>query len=105
MEHSFLRHAFALVTSIIVLAGCEVSIGGSSVPKVKVEDETEKMLAKAVGEEKSPKITCPGDLKGVVGTTLVCSMPVGDKVADVTLTVTSVEGSNVKWDFKTSPRP
>jgi hypothetical protein len=103
VNHGF--RLFAVVmSSAALLAGCEFSAGGLSVPKATVEEMTMKMITAQVGET-SPKVTCPADLKGVVGTVMVCSMPVGDKVADVTLTVTAVEGTNVKWDFKNTPRP
>jgi len=72
------------------------------VPKATVEEQTAKMITTTVGET-SPPVTCPADLKAKVGAVMVCNMTVGGKLADVTLTVTAVEGTNVKWDFKNSP--
>jgi len=96
--------SFVLLALAAPLAlGCEFSVGGAEVGKAAVEEQAMKAITASVGQP-SPQVTCPGSLKGVVGTKLVCSMPVGDQVADVTITVTSVEGSNVKFDVKTSPR-
>jgi hypothetical protein len=96
--------ALALVLAAsALLAGCEVSIGGKEVPKATVEEQTMKMITAQIGEP-SPVITCPGNLKGVVGTVMVCSAPMGEKGADVTLTVTGVEGSDIKWNFKNTPK-
>jgi Domain of unknown function (DUF4333) len=97
-----------LASVILVLAaaahvvGCQVSVGGTTVPQATVEETTMKILTAQVGAE-CPKITCPGDLKATVGTVMVCSMTIDGKLADVTITVTSVEGTNVKWDVKNSP--
>jgi hypothetical protein len=90
------------ITAAALLVGCEVSVGGKEISKATVEETTQKMLTAQIGEA-SPPITCPANLKAVVGTVMVCNATVDGKLADVTLTVTSVEGTDVKWNIKNSP--
>ena len=43
-------------------------------------------------------MTCPGDLPAKVGSQLNCEMKVKAQTFNVNVTVTSIEGSNVKFD-------
>lgn len=89
-----------LAMSGALLLGCS----DPEIAKADVEQSAMKQLSETVGKP-SPPITCPGGLKGKVGTVLVCSMPIGDKVHDVTVTVTAVEGTNAKYTVEVGEKP
>src|SRR3954447_17711038 len=88
----------------VLLVGCSAS--------VKVEKDTPKLsagkLASTVSEKLAaqtgrpkPKITCPEDLAGKVGTTTRCTLTADDgSTLGVTVTVTSVKGGQINFDFK-----
>jgi hypothetical protein len=50
-------------------------------------------------------VTCPSDLKGVVGTTLRCTLTDSGETYGVGVTVTKVEGDDVKFDTKVDDKP
>ena len=85
----------ALACGALLIAGC--SSGTGSVDRHKVEKEVSNELTKTVGQR--PKaIICPGDLKAVEGTRMRCQLEASDgSKIGLTLTVTSVQGSNVKF--------
>lgn len=91
-----------------LLLGCSASVGvGRSTPRVaadKVADTVATKLAAATGQPK-PHVTCPEDLAGKVGTTMRCTLTgTDDRVLGVTVTVTSVDGDQVNFDFKADDR-
>ncbi len=90
--------------AVIVASALFVGCGDAEVSKVDVEQGSMKQLSASVGQA-SPPITCPGNLKAKVGTKLVCSMPVEGKTYDVNVTVTEVEGSDVKYKVAVSDKP
>ena len=92
--------ALFLLTTSALLAGCSEA----EVSKADVEQSAMKQLSATVGKQ-SPTITCPTGLKAKVGTKLVCSMPINDKPYDVTVTVTHVEGTDVKYDVEVADKP
>ncbi|MGP3918823.1 DUF4333 domain-containing protein [Nonomuraea sp. 10N515B] len=85
---------------VLVVAGCSFSIGSTSVERPTVEQQVADQLAAKVGQR--PKaVECPGDLKGEQGTTMRCQLEANDGTKlGLTVTVTSVEGSNVKFNIK-----
>lgn len=90
-------------TAALLLAGCsgEVHLGGTpKLSKDKLADTVAQKLADTTGRPK-PDITCPEDLKGTVGTTTRCTLTAADgSTLGVTVTVTSVDGSQVNFDIK-----
>ncbi len=89
-------------TAALLLAGCTGSIGGSTpqLPKDKLADTVARKLAATTGRPK-PDITCPEDLEGKVGTTTRCTLTGDDgSTLGVTVTVTSVDGSQINFDIK-----
>jgi hypothetical protein len=50
-------------------------------------------------------VSCPDNLKGVVGATLRCQLSDGGKNYGVTVTVTSVDGNDVEFDIKRDDQP
>jgi hypothetical protein len=95
------RFSFFAVTAALVVA-----CGDAEVPKADVEQQAMKTLSATVGKE-SPPITCPGNLKAKVGTTMTCSISLDGKTHDVTITVTGIEGTNAKFNVEvaSNPRP
>jgi len=56
-------------------------------------------------KEKSPdvgvgKATCPSDLKAKIGSSVRCTIPVGEATAPYDVTVTSVEGGTVRYSIR-----
>ena len=94
----------ALACGAVLIAGCSFSTGSGSVSRHKVEKEVSDELTKTVGQR--PKaITCPGDLKAVEGTKMRCQLEATDGTKlGLTLTVTSVKDSKVKFHISVDPK-
>jgi hypothetical protein len=75
-----------------------------TVNKNDVAREVSDQLEAQVGH-KPDKVTCPDNLKGVQGATLRCTLTDGADTYGVNLTVTSVEGGDVKFDIKVDDQP
>jgi hypothetical protein len=103
--------AYSLVRTLLVsgaaaglMAGvgaCSCSIGSSSshaVAKGDVASQITQKLTDAAGN-KPDSVDCPGDLPAKVGAQLDCSMKVKGASYNVNVTVTSVNGSDVKFDM------
>ncbi|MFI9511331.1 DUF4333 domain-containing protein [Nocardia sp. NPDC052566] len=75
------------------------------VTKADVQEQVATELGGQVG--KRPKsVTCPQDLAAKVGTTMRCTLRDDtDATYGLTVTVTSVEGSNVNFDVKVDSQP
>jgi len=88
----------ALACGAVLFAGC--SSGTVTVDQHKLEKEISNDLTRVVGQR--PKaITCPGDLKGVVGTKMRCQLEASDgSKIGLTVNVTSVKGTEVKFHIK-----
>ncbi|MGJ5752956.1 uncharacterized protein DUF4333 [Streptomyces puniciscabiei] len=96
-----------------LLVGCSGSVSvGKSEPKVsagKLATTVSERLAAQTGRPK-PHITCPEDLTGKVGSSTRCKLTADDgSTLGVTVTVTSVQGSQINFDIKAddkaSPAP
>lgn len=92
--------AALLLTTSALLAGCS----DAEVAKADLEQSAMKQLSATVGKQ-SPPITCPTGLKAKLGTKVVCSMPINGKPYDVTVTVTQVEGTNIKYGVEVADKP
>ena len=79
---------------------CSCSIGSSShaVSKSDVAQQITSKLTDAAGN-KPDSVTCPGDLPANVGAQLNCEMKDKNQTFNVNVTVTSVNGSDVKFDM------
>lgn len=85
------------VTGGALLAGCSSE---PTLPADKVADTAAEKLAAQTGQPK-PKVTCPDDLVGKVGTTMKCKLTAQDGSSlGVTIKVTSVDGDDIKYDIK-----
>jgi hypothetical protein len=86
---------------------CSFSTGSSSAHAVSKDDVVQQITAKMTDAQgnKPESVTCPGDLRAKVGAQLNCEMKVKEAKYNVNVTVTSVEGKNVKFDFKVDDQP
>lgn len=111
-----LSAAASLLSAVAVgalLTGCSASVNvekpSLKMSADKVANLVAEKLAATTGQPK-PNVTCPEDLPAKVGTTSRCTITAenGD-TAGVTVKVTSVEGTNMNFDFKVddtaSPAP
>jgi mRNA-degrading endonuclease toxin of MazEF toxin-antitoxin module len=103
MTHSLVRTFLGSGAAAGLLAGvaaCSCSVGSSShsVSKSDVANQITSKLTDAAGD-KPDSVTCPNDLGAQVGAQLNCEMKVKNQTFNVNVTVTSVQGSNVKFDM------
>lgn len=88
---------------VAIAAACLLALsacgGSKAVAQSDVEGQASEQLAAQVGQ-KPDKIECPGDLKAEVDTTMRCELTAGGDSIGLTVTVTSVDGDNVKFDVE-----
>ena len=91
----------AALASILALAsGC----GTASVDASDLEEQISSELARQVGE--APEVVeCPDDLDAEVGAEARCSLTDSGTTLGVTVTVTEVDGSDVKFDIAVDEQP
>lgn len=106
-----LTRFWVVVALAATVSGCSVSVGDKYMKQSEVEAKAAEALAQSKNLPVSsvPPITCPGDLKGKVGTTMTCSIGTPPKVYDVNLNVTRFDEKTdqVYFDVKVAntPRP
>jgi Domain of unknown function (DUF4333) len=86
----------ATVTGVIVaIAGC------SSGPKVVPKDDVVNQISSKLGEAgaKPDSVSCPDDLKATVGATLNCQVKAKGQTYGATVSVTSIEGDQAKFNI------
>ena len=104
MAHSIVRTLLVsgAAAGLMASAGaCSCSIGASSshaVSKSDVASQITSKLTDAAGN-KPDSVTCPNDLPAKVGAQLNCEMKAKNQTFNVNVTVTSVNGSDVKFDM------
>lgn len=77
--------------------GALASCAASAIAEAEVEEKAEDALEAQIGSR--PEIDCPGDLDAEVGATMRCTLTAADgTTAGVTVTVTSVDGSDAQFD-------
>lgn len=75
-----------------------------TVDKHQVANEISQQLTQQVGS-KPDAVTCPDNLKGVVGAKLRCQLTDGGQKYGVNVTVTEVVGGDVRFNFKVDDQP
>jgi hypothetical protein len=90
--------ASSAVGLVVLTAACSDVVAKDNVAKT-IMDQLQKQSIDA------QNVMCPSDLQAVVGQTVRCSFTVDGQPVDAIATVTSVEGSNVKYDITTEARP
>jgi hypothetical protein len=89
----------AATTSALLLSLTACGGGTKSVSQAEVEKQVSTQLTKQVGQ-KPDSISCPDDLPAEKGSTMRCTLEAGGTSIGLTVTVTSVEDSNVKFDIQ-----
>ncbi len=103
MAHSVVRTLLVsgAAAGLMASAGaCSCSIGSSShaVSKADVESQITAKMTDAAGN-KPNSVDCPSDLPAKVGAEINCEMKVKGETVDVNVTVTAVNGKDVKFDM------
>ncbi|WP_370249041.1 DUF4333 domain-containing protein [Nocardioides sp.] len=93
--------AVAAVAVTLTVTGCsvEASIGDVTVDKDDLATQIEPLAEQITGVAPD-SVTCPEDLKGEVDATATCTADFGGEMHDFTATVTSVDGTDVKFDLE-----
>lgn len=92
---------------LLLATGCsfDFSFGGpGSVPAEEVAEKSSEMLAEQVGQTPD-EFTCSDDLPAEVGAEIRCELTHEGESIGVTITVTSVDGSDVQWDVVVDDTP
>ncbi len=82
------------------LAATVLALGGCS--PVAEDDRVEAQIRSRLGTDSAD---CPGDLRGEVGRSIVCTATKGDDGFDVTVTVIAVEGTAIDFEMEPVLRP
>jgi Domain of unknown function (DUF4333) len=90
--------ASSAVGLVFLTAACSDVVAKDNVAKT-IMDQLQKQSIDA------QNVTCPTDLQAIVGQTVRCSFTFDGQPVDAIATVTSVDGSNVKYDITTEARP
>lgn len=85
--------AATLATAVLALGGCS---------PVAEDDRVEAQIRSRLGTDSAD---CPGDLRGEVGRSIVCTATKGDDGFDVTVTVIAVEGTAIDFEIEPVLRP
>ncbi|MQY28101.1 DUF4333 domain-containing protein [Nocardia aurantia] len=96
--------AFAVATTLLTACSGSVSVGTRSVDKNEVAAQISGKLEQQVGQ-KPDSVTCPQNLPARTGATLVCTLDDQGTKYDVTVTVTSVDGDQAKFDIQVADTP
>ncbi|WP_405901593.1 DUF4333 domain-containing protein [Streptomyces sp. NBC_00727] len=92
--------AAAGTLALFFVSGCSFSFGGDKVVK---KDEVAKQASAGLKKEvgRAPEdVNCEDDLKAKVGESVRCTLTDGGKKLGMTVTVRSVDGDDVKMDYK-----
>ncbi|WP_235624104.1 DUF4333 domain-containing protein [Mycolicibacterium goodii] len=79
----------------------------SNVPGIRkehLEARVKELLERSVGQQ-ADAVVCNGDLRAEVGAVQRCALVVGQDKLGVTVTVSHVEGENVKFDIQVDNKP
>jgi hypothetical protein len=75
-----------------------------TVDKDQVANQISVQIAQQIGH-KPDSVTCPDNLKGTQGAALRCELTDQGQTYGVTVTVTSVQGGDVTFDYKVDNQP
>jgi hypothetical protein len=106
-------HVLAVIVAVAaggwLAAGCSAHVSIGETPAVSrhaVETQVATTLARQENQP-VPKVVCPGDLKGKVGTVMYCSLTAqgSDTIYPVKLRVDSASGTQVHFHIEVSKTP
>ncbi|MBU9762936.1 DUF4333 domain-containing protein [Mycobacterium sp. TNTM28] len=93
------------MTALLGACSASVEVGKTAAVSKEQLDKTVKEKLEAQVGAKADSVDCDGDLEGKVGATQRCVLTAGGTKMGVTVTATSVEGDNVKFDVKVDDKP
>ncbi|MEZ5380276.1 MAG: DUF4333 domain-containing protein [Microthrixaceae bacterium] len=98
------RFTLALVTAALALilgltSGCSTSVSASDLEE-QVSSELENQFGQA-----PESVDCPDDLDAEVGAEVRCTLSDGDQSYGVSVNVTEVDGSDVRFDIAVDDQP
>jgi hypothetical protein len=67
--------------------------------KVEIENSLLDELATHLGGKRPESAVCGGDLEGRIGNTVDCTVTAAGETADLTLTVTAVDGTKIDYSY------
>jgi len=102
MKRQLLGVAVACGGAALLAIGC--SSGPPIVDKDQLAQEVSDQLQAKVGRAPD-SVTCAEDLRGEVGVKHRCELQDGPETYGVTVTVTEVDGADVKFDIKVDNKP
>ncbi|MFC4565634.1 DUF4333 domain-containing protein [Nocardiopsis mangrovi] len=98
--HRIIAGAALGALPLLLATGCSFSVGGpGAVDAAQVAEQSSEMLAEQIGETPD-EFTCTDDLPAEVDAEIRCELTHGGESLGVTVTTTSVEGSDVQWDVQ-----
>lgn len=92
---------------VLGIAAAALVAGCGSTPKVAqadLEKQASTLLEQKTGQ-RPDDISCPGDLTGKVGTKMTCTLTAGSDKLNLDISVTSVDGSDVKFNAQVITPP
>ena len=88
----------ASAAAAVLVAGCSST---ASLARSDVEAEVRTGIASQIDLDPGKvSVTCPGDLEATVGNTMTCTVATEDDRGDVLITITSVDGTEVGFDWQ-----
>jgi hypothetical protein len=87
-----------------LLFGAVACSSETVVDKNDLAKEVNTQLASSVGHAPE-SVTCPDDVTAKVGAITTCKLSDSGQTYDVKVTITSVNGSDVKFDIKVDDKP
>lgn len=99
--------AAAMVVAAGLLGACSAHVEAGTSPGISKEQlgKTVKEKLEAQVGEKADSVVCDGTLPAKVEATQKCVLTAGGTKYGVTVTATSVDGDNVKFDMKVADKP
>jgi predicted secreted protein len=92
--------AAALALTLGLASGC----GASSVNASDLEEQVSSELENQVGQAPD-SVDCPDDLDAEVGAEVRCTLNDGDQSYGVSVNVTEVDGTDVRFDIAVDDQP
>ncbi|MEE2037717.1 DUF4333 domain-containing protein [Nocardiopsis sp. CT-R113] len=106
-RHRIITGAALGALPLLLSTGCsfDFSFGGpGAVAADEVAERSSEMLAEQIGQAPDD-LTCAEDLPAEVGAEIRCELTEGGESLGVTITTTSVDGSDVQWDVQVDDAP
>lgn len=90
----------AVLASALLALSLTACGSGGTVDQAELEENVQTQLSESVGQQ-APEASCPDELKAEEGAETRCTMDFGEEgTLGVSVTVTSVDGDNVKFDIQ-----